>query len=281
VASAAAAVFGIVLVLASAAKLHRPIAIAGASVRVLPAQWVRRHPHVVAQSGRVLAFFELGVAPAVALIPVAGTAIACGLGAVFVVAVVLAQHRGASCGCWGSLVPGHAGGAELARSAGLLGLAGVGLGLDLVGAGRAWDPATVALVVAFVAALVVLGHIGARWSDRGEPIEHGLVGVLLAVRRSAPAARQRPLWPWSNRRVVARWRDDVTIVGAINRLGPAAIGLRWDLMVVREDTEQRRGAVSNDAVSLTITEATRRDSPPRLRVTPLARPPRTVTAATS
>jgi hypothetical protein len=74
----------------------------------------------------------------------------------FIIAVGIAIKRGTSCGCWGSLSDGVAGGAELGRAIGLA-------------------------VIAVTAAVIRADGVDVRWSGISLVVGSALMGAVLAV----------------------------------------------------------------------------------------------------
>jgi hypothetical protein len=258
-ATASTAVFGLLLWLAAIAKLTSPGDFGRTVSRVLPFRWCDRHPHLVAQSGRLVAVAELAAAPVVVFAGTAGAVLAVLLGLIFGAAVVQARRRGASCGCWGSLSPGQAGGAEVARAGVLIAMAAGALGARLDGAAGEWGPDTLVGAAALVVVLVVAGHVGARVGPAaggpGVPARGGrrIVAFLLAGTAAGPVGG-RPLWPWQNHRTLRRWRAESRVRGELERVGARPADLDWRRAIVRRSGSERRVVVVGARVRLVISE---------------------------
>jgi len=257
--TAAAGVFALLLVLAGMAKLVAPVEFPRTAGRVLPPSWSTRHPRFVAQSGRLTAVVELVAAPVVAAGGVIGAGVACVLSVVFGGAVFLARRRGASCGCWGSLSPGQAGGAEIGRAVVLVAMTGAALAGRLAGAAPEWRPATALAAVALCGTLVAAGHVGGRLiSSPGKPRTRAgrrrpVVGFLLAAPPERPvAALGRPLWPVRNHRTLRRWQADGRVRTELARLGMPQ--LAWRRAVVYEHGAERRALINGEGVQLVVSE---------------------------
>ena len=241
-----------VLAAAAAFKLRSPGTAEAAVRRLLPANVVRAHRRLAAQSGRVVAGVELVVAAGLAAGWRAATVAAVALCAGFVVVVAVALARGAGCGCWGSLSPDRAGGAEAGRAVALLGVA-------VIAAARrdASASTSAAATVVMVAALAATTVAAATAGDL-------LLRGRLPRPKSAPArpsARDVAAWPWSSARTLRRWHNAPEVRAALEALGPAATRLEWrDAVVYVRGAGTRWAYVQGPRVQLSIVQE--RAAPP-------------------
>jgi hypothetical protein len=181
-ATGATGLLSLLLFAAGILKLANPRAFGWAMLRLISPAWAGWRVVPPGRAGYVVGAIEVITAVIVIVLPgPAGYAAAAWMAFLyvsFIPAVGLAIKRGSSCGCWGSLSDGVAGGAELGRAASL-GVMAVAVAVARVaGADLGWTAP--ALVVALGLAGVTFA---AAWTG----------GLALPVRSRAKAMRN-PVW---------------------------------------------------------------------------------------
>ena len=235
-----AGILAVLLVTAGTIKIIQPRYAAGSLRRVIGAgragSTSEPGPAAILEwTARSLGLAEVGTGAALLLAPQAAAPAVALAAAVmfagFVLVTRLAQQRGASCGCWGSLSDGPAGNGELRRRA-LLAVAAAALV-----ALRVWPPSTWysaagrrvpdlfaipewAVLAAAVGTLVLAVGAGTWLAvDDRRPAVYRLLGAAGMGVRSQLTATARGVSGRTRRRVIDGLRDDPTVRAVIARFG--------------------------------------------------------------
>ena len=188
----ATGLLGLLLFLAGILKLANPRPFGWAMLRLMSPGWAGWRLVTPGRAGYLVGAIEVLTAVTVVVgSGRVGEATAAWSGLLylaFIAAVAVAIKRGASCGCWGSLSDGVAGGAELGRAASLGVVAVVAAGARTAGTTLRWStPALVAAAGLAVAVLVAAWAGGRALPGRSRaramrsPVWDGPLGSQIAL----------------------------------------------------------------------------------------------------
>jgi hypothetical protein len=229
--SGIAAALGLIFLLAGALKAADQRSVRDSLARVLP-RALESNSRLAKAAAATLATVELALGAALlfasGVLAVAASVAVVLLCCAFVPAVVVARRRGLSCGCWGSLSRGAAGGAEVGRSIALILVAGALAAVRLTGDDRGAVRSRAAALAAVLAVAVVVGAaaVGDRLlrSPPATTRGAGLVAALAWPRRLQ--GQCRTLGAFGRRRRVTRLADELTVRLVLDCIG-APDGSAW------------------------------------------------------